>query len=36
MDSDDEDLPVSYLLYLAAAIVAIGIAAVSAFFLLIR
>jgi hypothetical protein len=36
MEADDEDLPASYLLYIAAALVAIGIAAVSTFFILIR
>ena len=36
MESDDQDLPASYLLYIAAALVLIGIAAVSIFFILIR
>ncbi len=36
MEEDDEDLPASYLLYIAAALIAIGIAAVSTFFILIR
>jgi len=34
MESNGEDLPVSYLLYIAAAMVVIGIAAVSTFFIL--
>ena len=36
METDDEDLPASWLLYLAAALVVIGIGAVSTFFILIR
>jgi hypothetical protein len=36
METDDEDFLTSYLLYIAAAIVAIGIAGVSSFFLMIR
>jgi hypothetical protein len=36
MEADDEDLPASYLLYIAAALVVIGIAAVSTFFILVR
>jgi hypothetical protein len=36
MEADDGDLPASYLLYIAAALVVIGIAAVSIFFILIR
>ena len=36
MEADDEDLPASYLLYIAAALVAIGVAVVSTFFFLIR
>jgi hypothetical protein len=36
MEADDEDLPASYLLYIAAALVAIGIAAVSTLCILIH
>jgi uncharacterized protein (DUF983 family) len=34
MEADDEDLPASYVLYIIGALVVIGIAAVSAFFIL--
>lgn len=36
MEADHEDLPVSYLLYIGAALVVIGIAGVSTFFLFVR
>ena len=36
MESDEEDLPASYLLYIVAVIIAIAVAAVSTFFILIR
>jgi hypothetical protein len=36
MESDDEDLPASYLLYVVAVMVAIGVAVISTFFFLIR
>jgi hypothetical protein len=36
MTADDEDLPVRYLLYAAAAIVVIAVVAVSTFFILVR
>jgi hypothetical protein len=35
MRTDDEDLPTSYFLYIAAALVAIGIAAACSFFLMV-
>jgi hypothetical protein len=36
MEPDDEDLPASYLFYVVAVMVAIAIAALSTFFVLIR
>jgi hypothetical protein len=36
MESDDDDIPASYLLYIVAVMVAIGVAVVSTFFFLIR
>ena len=36
MESDDDDLPASYLFYIVAVMVAIGVAVVSTFFFLIR
>jgi hypothetical protein len=36
MESDDDDLPASYLIYIVAVMVAIGMAVVSTFFFLIR
>ena len=36
MESDDEDLPASYLFYVVAVVVAIALAAGSTFFFLMR
>jgi hypothetical protein len=36
MESDDEDLPASYLFYVVAVMVAIAVAVVSTFFFLVR
>jgi hypothetical protein len=36
MESDDDDLPASYLFYIVAVMVAIGVAVISTFFFLIR
>jgi hypothetical protein len=36
MESDDDDLPASYLLYIVAVMIAIGVAVISTFFFLIR
>lgn len=36
MVADDEDFPAAYLLFAVAAMVVIGVVAISAFFILIR
>jgi hypothetical protein len=36
MLADDEDFPTAYLLFAVAAMVVIGVVAISAFFILIR
>ena len=36
MESDDEDLPASYLFYVVAVMVAIAVALISTFFFLVR
>jgi hypothetical protein len=36
MESDHDDLPASYLFYIVAVMVAVGIAVISTFFFLIR
>jgi hypothetical protein len=36
VESDDEDLPASYLFYVVAVMVAIAVAVISTFFFLIR
>ena len=36
MLADDEDFPAAYLLFAVAAMVVIGVVAISAFFILIR
>jgi hypothetical protein len=36
MESDDDDLPASYLFYIVAVMVAIGVGVISTFFFLIR